>query len=87
MVLIGNLRLNRLPKMYTLRNPKRVMYTHMNSGHDFKYIAQMFLPSPEVLKLSVLSDTETSGPTLIQVLLVQMSERGLRSCYISTMQD
>ncbi len=36
---------------------------------------------PEVLKLSdlsVLSDIETSGPTLMQVLLVQMSERGLK---------
>ncbi len=36
----------------------------------------------EVLKLSdlsVLSDIETSGPTLILVLLVQMSERGLES--------
>ena len=35
----------------------------------------------EVLKLSdlsVLSDIETSGPTLMQVLLVQMSERGLK---------
>ena len=33
----------------------------------------------EVLKLSVLSDIETSGPTLIQVLLVQMSERSRKS--------
>ena len=43
-----------------------------------KYL--FFNPFTEVLKLSdlsVLSDIETSGPTLIQVLLVQMSERGL----------
>ena len=33
----------------------------------------------KLLDLSVLLDIETSGPTLIEVLLVQMSKKGLES--------
>ena len=71
-----------LPKSFVIHHISDAMFNFFEKKKAHGLVFKLCLIISEVLKLSdlsVLSDIETSGPTLILVLLVQMSDRGLES--------